>query len=382
MWKLILMLTAVLIGSLSSMSSSQAERGIGSRQPAVAPVTTDLESPVDLTYAPGGPAGALFVLEQVGRVRVLRDGELLKKPFLDITDRVGSSSNEQGLLGIAFAPDFARSRRFFVNYTDKKGDTVVAGFKAVDDWAADARSEWRVLSIDQPYQNHNGGQLRFGPDGMLYIGMGDGGSGGDPQNYAQNVRSLLGKMLRIDVSQSTAAKPYSVPKDNPKFGPGSLPEIWAVGLRNPWRFSFDRKTGEMWIADVGQGEYEEVSVQPAGRGGLNYGWKLREGLHEFEGGARAPQFTDPIHEYAHGDDGCSVTGGFVYRGRQAPDLVGAYVFGDFCSGRIWTLQRDGKSVKRTLLHETTMKITSFGEDAAGELYVLDRAGGVYRLTGK
>lgn len=375
MLKVLLMIAVLLVGA-------PVPSGARDLQSAVVPLTTALESPVDLTYAPGGSSNVLYVLEQAGRVRVLRDGVLQEKPFLDITDRVGSRGNEQGLLGIAFAPDFARSRRFFVNYTDVKGDTVVAGFKADGDATADPRSEWRVLWVDQPYVNHNGGQLRFGPDGMLYIGMGDGGSGGDPENRAQDVRTLLGKMLRIDVSQSTAAKPYSIPKGNPNFGAGALREIWAVGLRNPWRFSFDRKTSEMWTADVGQGDYEEVNVQPAARGGLNYGWKLREGLHDFEGGARASQFTEPIHEYAHSADGCSVTGGFVYRGKQMSDLVGAYVFGDFCSGRIWTLRREGKAVKHELWLATKMQITSFGEDAAGELYVLDRSGGVYRLTGK
>ncbi len=365
-------LVAAFVGGPSSVVGGPSS----AVRPSLIRITGGLESPVDVVAA----GDVFYVLEQTGRVRVVRDGVLIEEPFLDIVDRVGSRGNEQGLLGIAFAPDFAQSRRFFVNYTDRSGDTVVAGFRALDERRADPRSEWRVLFVDQPYVNHNGGGLRFGPDGMLYIGMGDGGSGGDPQNFAQNTRSLLGKMLRIDVSKSTPEKPYAIPKDNPNFGVGARREIWAVGLRNPWRFSFDRRTGDLWSADVGQNEYEEVNRQPAGRGGLNYGWKMREGLHDFEGGARAASFTEPVHDYAHGDDGCSVTGGFVYRGREIPTLVGAYVFGDFCSGRIWALRSSGTAWRRELLLDTEMQITSFGEDADGELYALDRSGMLVRLA--
>ncbi len=338
-----------------------------------------LEKPTDFTHA-GDGSGLLYVLEQPGRVRVVRDGQLLDEPFLDIVERVGSSGNEQGLLGIAFAPDFGTTRRIFVNYTDRAGDTMIAGFVSdADGLRSDPASEWTVLKIDQPYGNHNGGQIRFGPDGLLYIGMGDGGSAGDPQNHAQNVTSLLGKMLRIDVAESSSATPYVVPADNPSFGAEARPEIWSVGLRNPWRFGFDRATGDLYIGDVGQNAIEEVNLQPAGRGGDNYGWKLREGTREYDG-ARAGNFVEPIDEYEHGDDGCSITGGLVYRGAAFPSLAGAYVFGDYCSGKIWTLKRVGENWRRELLFDTSYSVTSFGDDAAGELVVLDRGGAVYRMT--
>jgi glucose/arabinose dehydrogenase len=233
--------------------------------PALQKIADGLQRPTFLTHA-GDGSGRLYITEQPGRVRVWQAGQLLAEPFLDITDRVGSRANEQGLLSIAFSPDFLQSRRFFVNYTDRQGATVIAGFLANDDGlTADPSSEWQVMRIPQPYANHNGGQIAFGPDGMLYIGMGDGGSAGDPQNFAQNPRSLLGKLLRIDVSQSSAAQPYRLPPDNPSFGPDAPPEIWATGLRNPWRFSFDRLTGDLYIADVGQNRFEEVNFQPPDR---------------------------------------------------------------------------------------------------------------------
>ncbi len=348
-------------------------------KPALVKWIDGLEKPTDFTHA-GDGNGLTYVLEQPGRVRVIRDGQLLDEPFLDIVKRVGSSGNEQGLLGIAFAPEFASTRHFFVNYTDSDGDTIIAGFVSdTDGLRADPASEWTVLKIDQPYGNHNGGQLRFGPDGMLYIGMGDGGSAGDPGNRAQNLQSLLGKMLRIDVSKSTGAAPYTVPADNPSFGADAQPEIWSLGLRNPWRFSFDRATGDLFIGDVGQNAIEEVNLQAAGRGGDNYGWKLREGTREYSG-ARADHYVEPIDEYEHGDDGCSITGGLVYRGAEFPSLAGAYVFGDYCSGRIWTLKRVGDEWRRELLFDTAYSLTSFGEDVTGELVVLDRGGAVYRMT--
>lgn len=349
--------------------------------PALALVVDGLQRPVDLAHA--GDPDTLYVVEQPGRVRMIRAGRLLNPPFLDITDRVGARANEQGLLGIAFAPDFAQSRKLFVNYTDRRGDTVVAGFLAsADGSAADRNSEWIVLRIDQPYANHNGGQLKFGPDGMLYIGTGDGGSAGDPQNFAQNRASLLGKMLRIDVSQSSPSSPYRIPTDNPDFGAQARPELWAIGLRNPWRFSFDRLTGDLYIADVGQNRYEEINFQPAeSRGGQNYGWRLREGFEPFVGETSEP-LTDPIWQYGH-DGGCSVTGGYVYRGSALPDLFGTYLYGDYCSGTIWGLRRDENGIWRNrVVLQTDLRISSFGEDARGELYVLDHRGAVYRIVGQ
>ena len=348
--------------------------------PALQKIADGLQRPVFLAHA-GDGSGRLYIVEQPGRVWVWQAGQVLSYPFLDITDRVGSRANEQGLLSIAFAPDFAQSRRFFVNYTDRQGATVVAGFLASDDsLTANPQSEWRVMRIPQPYANHNGGQIAFGPDGMLYIGMGDGGSAGDPQNFAQNPRSLLGKLLRIDVSQSSADQPYRVPADNPSFGPAALPKIWASGLRNPWRFSFDRLTGDLYIADVGQNRVEEVNFQPAGQGGQNYGWKFREGFERFAGDPRGLTLTDPIFQYDH-SQGCSITGGYVYRGAALPALVGAYLFGDYCSGLVWTLRRaDDESWRSEVLFGTDLNISSFGEDETGELYVIDHRGAVYQLV--
>lgn len=351
--------------------------------PALQLFVDGFEKPTFLTHA-GDGSGLLYVTEQPGRIRIVRDGALVETPFLDIEEKVGSSGNEQGLLSIAFAPDFQQSRKMYANYTDRSGDTVVAGFLVnPDGLSADPASEWLVLKIEQPYANHNGGQLQFGPDGMLYIGMGDGGSAGDPQNHAQDVTSMLGKMLRIDVSQSAASAPYTVPANNPNFGADARPEMWSVGLRNPWRFSFDRSSGDMLIADVGQNEIEEVNWQPAAsRGGENWGWKLREGLEAFSG-EKSDAMTDPIYEYRHGEDGCSVTGGYVYRGVALAALAGAYVYGDYCSGRIWTLRPATNGAwDNALLFDTDYSITSFGEDAQGELYVLDRAGGIYKIVGE
>jgi len=251
-----------------------------------------------------------------------------------------------------------------------------------DGLTADAASEWQVIRVEQPYANHNGGQIMFGPDGMLYIGMGDGGSAGDPQNFAQNMRSLLGKMLRIDVSGSSADQPYRVPADNPSLGAEARPEIWASGLRNPWRFSFDRLTGDLFIADVGQNKVEEVNFQPAHQGGQNYGWKFREGFERFAGDPGQIALTDPIHQYAHREGGCSVTGGYVYRGTALPALVGSYIYGDYCSGLVWTLRRNSQGDwQNETLFSTGASISSFGEDEAGELYVLDHGGAIYKLVG-
>ncbi|MGQ9814998.1 MAG: PQQ-dependent sugar dehydrogenase, partial [Candidatus Roseilinea sp.] len=304
-----------------------------------------------LTYA-GDGSGRLYVTEQPGRIKVIENGRARDAAFLDITDRVGSQGNEQGLLSIAFSPNFAQNRLVYVNYTDRRGTTVVSRFVAsADGLSADPASEQIVLTIDQPYSNHNGGQLKFGPDGMLYIGMGDGGAAGDPQNYAQNVQSLLGKMLRIDVSRTDGDRLYAIPADNPNFGPNASQELWAIGLRNPWRFSFDRATGDLYIADVGQNAWEEINFQPASsRGGENYGWRLREGFAPYRGGAESPAFTPPVYQYGH-DLGCSVTGGYVYRGAAIPGLAGRYLYADFCSGTIWALYRGagGQWVNETVL---------------------------------
>ena len=338
-----------------------------------------LTLPSDLQHA-GDGSGRLFVVQQTGRIQIWRSGALLQRPFLDISERV-LSGGERGLLGLAFPPEFAMRRHFYVNYTDRQGDTVVARYLLTSDSdVADASSEQVILRIDQPYSNHNGGQVRFGPDGYLYIGMGDGGSAGDPQNNAQNRSVLLGKLLRIDVEGSST--PYGIPPDNPfAGGSGGQAEIWALGLRNPWRFSFDPETDDLWIADVGQNRAEEVNLTPAGsRGGENYGWDVMEGLQCYPASSACSRegLVLPILEYGR-SEGCSVTGGFVFRGRRSPSLRGSYIYGDYCTGRIWGVRREGERWVNRLLLDSDLAISTFGEDEAGEIYVADHTGGAIYL---
>lgn len=349
---------------------------------------TGLNQPVDITNAGDD---RLFVVEKKGIIRIVNpNGQVLTIPFLDIDTKVGPSSGEQGLLGLAFHPNYAQNGYFFVNYTDNSGDTRIERYRANPASAnmADPNSALPLLTIDQPYANHNGGDLNFGKDGYLYIGMGDGGSGGDPQNYAQNKKSLLGKMLRIDVDNGT---PYSIPATNP-FATDTAnyrPEIWALGVRNPWRFSFDRQTGDMWIADVGQGNWEEISRQPANsKGGENYGWRCYEGDANFNlnGCATKSTYTFPVFDYTNDgtSTGCSVTGGYVYRGTRYPNLQGQYIYADYCSGRIWSLRPNGQSgwTNTDLLNGDNFDFVSFGEDRNGELYLAGLTSGrIYRITG-
>jgi len=328
-------------------------------------------------------SGRLLVLEQPGTIRIIDNGQVLAQPFLDLTDRVGSRGTEQGLLGIAMDPAFAKTGIFYLNYTDRNGNTVVARYHSkAEGLTADTAFEEILLHVDQPFANHNGGNLVFGPDGMLYIGLGDGGSGGDPQGNGQNLNTLLGKMLRIDVSGQSG---YTIPADNPFASGGGKPEIWAYGLRNPWRYSFDSQTGDLYIGDVGQNQYEEIDFVPAGTPpGLNFGWNFREGLHPYKATLPAGLvLTDPVFEYDHGQ-GCSVTGGYVYRGQNLPEFNGIYLFGDYCSGIIWGMLRgaDGKW-QTELLFQMSASISSFGQDSRGELYMLDLAGGsIYYLERK
>jgi glucose/arabinose dehydrogenase len=338
-------------------------------------VVAGLDTPVGIANA-GDGSGRLFVLEKRGRIQVVRDGAVMSTPFLDITGRVGSSQNEQGLLGLAFHPDYAESGRFFANYTNRAGDTVVSRFSvAADPNRADPASEVVLLTLDQPAGNHNGGHLAFGPDGYLYIGTGDGGGAADQYRNGQNGQTLLGAMLRLEVNR---AEPYAIPEGNPFVGnPNVRDELWAIGLRNPWRYSFDRLTGDLYIADVGQNMYEEVNFEPAGDpGGRNYGWPIMEGLHCFPADRPCERtgLTMPVREYDH-TQGCSVTGGYVYRGQEFPNLSGIYLFADYCSGRIWGLAFiDGEWQVERLARED-VHISAFGEDEAGELYVVDMAGG-------
>jgi glucose/arabinose dehydrogenase len=342
-------------------------------------VVTGLQRPLYVTSA-GDNSGRLFVVEQDGRIRVVQDGKLLDQPFLDISDQVSRDDAERGLLGLAFHPKYSTNGLFFINYTDTKGDTVVAsyGVSAGDSNQADPQQMAIIITVDQPFPNHNAGQLAFGPDGDLYIGLGDGGSAGDPHGNAQNPAVLLGKMLRLDVNRGT---PYRIPPDNPFIHNSAFaPEIWALGLRNPWRYSFDRATGDLYIADVGQEKWEEVDFQPANKGGENYGWNAFEGSHPYSAATHLTQpSVQPVVEYSHAD-GCSITGGYVYRGQALPGLQGSYLFGDYCSGTIWTTRRDAVgSWQTTLLMNSGRQISSFGEDQQGELYVVDYSGIVLRL---
>ena len=344
-------------------------------------IVEGLEFPVWLTSPPGDPR--LFVVEKGGQVVVVENGATLPAPFLDLRGQV-STGNEQGLLSLAFHPDYSANGRFFVNFTDPAGDTRVVEYRVSpgDPDRADAGSARVVLAIEQPFSNHNGGLVLFGPDGMLYVGMGDGGSGGDPQGNGQNLGALLGKLLRIDVD---GAQPYAVPDDNPFVDTaGARPEVWAYGLRNPWRFSFDRDTGDLYIADVGQNRLEEVNAVSGGGAGLNYGWDVMEGSDCFEprDGCDRDGLTLPVAEYDHGD-GCSVTGGYVYRGDAVPDLRGTYLYSDYCSGfvrgfRFANGQATGER-RFPELEPSDHSVASFGEDADGELYILTAGGGVHKI---
>jgi glucose/arabinose dehydrogenase len=336
---------------------------------------------VDIANA-GDGSGRLFLVEQSGRIFSHDDGQDIDTPFLDIRGRVASGGNEQGLLSVAFAPDFATSGNFYVFYTEADGDTVLSRFRVGNDPnAADPGSETLVLSVDQPFGNHNGGRLQFGPDGMLYLGLGDGGGAFDPDDNAQDGSTLLGKLIRIDVDPVHGS--YAVPPDNPFVGdPAVLDEIWARGLRNPWRIAFDRGTGDLYIADVGQNEFEEINHQPAGSGGgQNYGWDIME-ASQCSGGGNACNMTGltlPVAQYDHGQ-GCSVTGGEVYRGTNYPNLHRTYVFGDFCTGRVWGLRRDGEAWETSLLADTAFAISTFGRGEDGNVYVAGQSGGVYLIS--
>lgn len=340
---------------------------------------TGFDRPVDISNAGDS---RLFITEQDGVIKIVTaTGTVLPTPFLDIDPQVNSGGNERGLLGLTFHPDYANNGYFYVNYIDLGGDTQISRFSvsASDPDVADPNSELNLLSISQPFSNHNAGDLEFGPDGYLYIGTGDGGSGGDPGNRSQNRQNLLGKMLRIDVDNGT---PYAIPSDNPFVGDATTrDEIWAIGLRNPWRFSFDRMTGDLFIADVGQDEWEEIDFQPANStGGENYGWRCYEGNATFNttNCPAAAALTFPIHEYTNSfSSGCSITGGFVYRGSNHPGMVGKYIYTDYCTGNFWWLENTGVSWTNTPLGTfTSQNYSTFGEDIDGELYVAGLSDGV------
>lgn len=340
--------------------------------------------PTALVQRPGDDA-RWYLLEKGGRVLTFTPQDPAPSVALDIRDRVESAPSEAGLLGIAFHPDFASNRQLFLSYTAPGSPLVsrISRFTSADGRTIDPASEEILLTLNQPFANHNGGQIAFGPDGFLYIGFGDGGSGGDPQGNGQNLGTLLGKILRIDVNTRSEERAYGLPPGNPFAGGGGRPEIFAWGLRNPWRFSFDRTTGKLWAADVGQDAWEEVDIVERGK---NYGWDIREGAHCFEPpqGCRTEGLTDPVAEYPNAADDCSVTGGYVYRGTAVPGLAGTYLYGDFCSGRVWGLPlgADGNpSGAPRLLADSDVQISSFAEGNDGEVYLLNFGGGtVHRVA--
>jgi glucose/arabinose dehydrogenase len=328
---------------------------------------------VAMAVRPGEPT--LYVVEQVGRVRAVRNGRLDPVPVADISEQV-TAGGEQGLLGLAFSPD---GRYLYLHLTDRSGDHQVIEL-AMRGRRADPESQRSVLRIDDPFGNHNGGQLAFGPDRHLYLAFGDGGGGGDPQGNGQSLGSLLGKILRID-PRPAGGRPYQVPSDNPFVGrDGARPEIWAYGLRNPWRFSFDPATGDLWIGDVGQNAWEEVNREPAGAGGRNYGWNRREGKHPYAG-ERPRGAVDPVIEYGRAGGACTVIGGSVYRGEAIPGLRGAYLYGDYCAGWIRAARtRGGKLAEQRNLGIDVPSLTSFGVGADGELYAMSLLGKLYRIA--
>jgi glucose/arabinose dehydrogenase len=334
-----------------------------------------LNQPLAMAYRRNDPA--LYFAEKGGRIRAFRNGRVGSAVALNISSQV-STGGEQGLLGLAFAPG---GTKLYVNFTNTAGDTVVREY-AFSGGRADTSTGRDVLQVDQPFANHNGGDLVFGPDGKLYIGLGDGGSGGDPQGNGQNLETLLGKMLRIDPSPPTpATEQYTIPPDNPFVGRDGRDEIWSYGLRNPWRYTFDRDTGDLWTADVGQNAWEEVDFRPrSSRGGENYGWNRMEGTHSFAG-TPPPGHVGPIYEYSHDGGNCSITGGYVYRGSRIQNLRGAYVFADFCAGRLRAfLPQNGAANDHRFLGPQGSSLSSFGEDRAGELYVMSLDGGVFKIN--
>jgi len=371
-------------GSPTGPSSPAAS---SSFEPAVVTVRAEPLVTIDgrpLAFA-ALPDGRLVVASQDGRAWVLDPGDpgsAGRAPLVDLRDRV-LSGGERGLLGIAVHPRFPDDRRFFVHYTDLDGGTVVSSLEAnAEGSALDPASERRILEVEQPYANHNGGAVAFGPDGYLYVSLGDGGSGGDPHGNGQSLDTLLGKILRLDVDVA-GGDAYAIPTGNPWAGGGGRPEIWHTGLRNPWRLSFDRETGDLWIGDVGQGALEEVDVARSAEGGRNFGWNVMEGRHCFRSdGCDRTGLVEPVAEYDH-SVGCTVIGGFVYRGAEYPLLRGGYLFADYCSGRIWAITAAGDGFREPVeVGRAGAGLAAFGEDAAGELYLANLDGTISRITAR
>lgn len=382
----LLVVAIVLLGLPLALAGGSEGPLLPLEQISLELVTEGLGLPTGIMSA-GDGSGRLFVLEQAGAIRVVEaDGSLRVEPFLDLSDRV-VVGEEQGLLGLVFHPDFETNGRLFVNYTDLAGDTVVEEYRSTDGQRADPGSARQILFIDQPHELHNGGGLAFGPDGYLYIGVGDGGWPEDVVGTGQDTSTLFGTLLRIDVDTADGGQPYGIPPDNPfAGGSGGRPEIWDYGLRNPWRFSFDPATGDLFIADVGQVTYEEIDRHPAGvPGGLNFGWSITEGFGCFEAATcDTTGLTPPLLEYGGRrlrTGNCAIIGGPVIRGGVIPELEGRLLFGDFCSGRIWTLLIDAPGTVPEEQLDTDLVFTSFGVDDDGVPYVADYGGGaLYRIV--
>ncbi|MQA92251.1 MAG: glucose dehydrogenase [Gemmatimonas sp.] len=379
-WKWLAAPAAVLVASCVESAPSEPTPEPPSGVLRASEIATGLSALTHLASPPGDPR--LFVAEQEGRIRIIENGQLLTTPYLDISSVV-RSSGERGLLSLAFHPDYEASGYVFVNYTDLDGNTRIERYTASPDPnVADPASAKLILSVDQPFSNHNGSQIAFGPDGKLYIGMGDGGDDGDPHDHGQSPQTLLGAMLRIDVDDGD---PYAIPPDNPYVDSADArPEIWAIGLRNPWRFSFDDPSGILYIADVGEGRSEEVNARPADEGGLNYGWAIMEGSLCFQPseGCSEDGLVLPVTEYPNPAEGCAITGGHVYRGNAIPELQGHYFYADFCRGQLrsFLLTAEGAVEEETEWALGSLgNISSFGVDATGEMYILVQQGLIYRL---
>jgi glucose/arabinose dehydrogenase len=343
---------------------------------------TDISFPTSIVSTPDINDNRLYVTEKSGQIKVLDESNQLKaQTFLDIRDKV-MDSGESGLLGLTFDLNYVKNGYFYVNYINKNQQSIIARYEISSKNTADPNSEKILIRINQPYSNHNGGDLAFGPDGYLYIAIGDGGSAGDPGNSAQDKTTLLGKILRIDINKGDL---YSIPDTNPFINQGNnKPEIWAYGLRNPWRISFDRQTGDLYIADVGQGDIEEINLQKAGsNGGTNYGWRCYEGAKTYnnQGCLSENNYTSPIFEYNHGESRCSITGGYVYRGIEYPTLNGKYFYGDFCGGQLYYAENKDGEWQQVLVAKTSYAITTFGQDSNGELYLADfNTGNIYKIV--
>jgi glucose/arabinose dehydrogenase len=378
----VLLLACFLNACGKSKSSSPLPTGGPPPPLTLSPVVSGLSSPDDLQF-PNDGTGRMFVVQQPGSIRIVLNGTLLATAFLDLTSKV-DFGGEKGLLGLAFHPQFPQNHLFYVHYdrvSSGQMQSVIAEYQVSpsDPNQADPNSERSLLTVDQPFPNHKGGQLAFGPDGFLYIGLGDGGSEGDPLHNGQNLQTLLGKMLRIDVDHRSGTLQYAIPPSNPFAAGGGLPEIGAYGLRNPWRFSFEPGAGRLFCGDVGQDTYEEIDILQSGK---NYGWSVMEGMHCFNpaSGCNMTGLTLPIAEYTHAE-GDAVMGGYVYKGAAIPSLSGAYIFGDFGSGTIWELtEAPAGTWTRTKLLSTGRNISSFGQDVAGEIYVVDYSGSILKLT--